>query len=214
MSCFVLSGTWVRCGLGGSRCWTTPRSRCWWRRSATHPARSSVRTIRAWRNWDEPSCSRSDNFQATNTAATAEHPVTAFTFTHRVFPAHCYFEFELRFLRPTGHKSRSFWRRSSLAFSWHSTEAHIIIVLLPSWIERRYSGGILANVCLRHFLTGGEVLAWLSVWNKVQMICIWSSWWHCHPVISCSSKIQNGLCFWCQLTLVVLEKKLLNGCSS
>ena len=30
---------------------------------------------------------------------------------------------------------------------------------------------------------------------------------------SCSSKIQNGLPFWCWLTQVVLEKKPLNGCS-
>ena len=36
-----------------------------------------------------------------------------------------------------------------------------------------------------------EVLAWLSVWSEVQMICIWSSWWHCHPVISCFMKIQH-----------------------
>jgi len=27
----------------------------------------------------------------------------------------------------------------------------------------------------------GEVLAWLSVWCKVQMICMWSSWCHSHP---------------------------------
>jgi len=26
-----------------------------------------------------------------------------------------------------------------------------------------------------------EVLA-LSVWSKVQMLCIWSSWCHCHPI--------------------------------
>jgi len=37
---------------------------------------------------------------------------------------------------------------------------------------------------------------------------------HCHPIISCSSKIQNGLPFWCRLTQVVLEERLLNGCSS
>ena len=43
--------------------------------------------------------------------------------------------------------------------------------------------------------------------------CIWSSWCHCHPIISCCSKIQNGLPFWCRLTQVVLEKRLLNGCS-
>ena len=61
-----------------------------------------------------------------------------------------------------------------------------------------------------------EILAWLSVWSKVQMICILSSWGHCHPIISCSSKIQNGLLvpFWCQLTQVVLEKRPLNKCST
>jgi len=36
----------------------------------------------------------------------------------------------------------------------------------------------------------GEVLAWLSVWSEVQMICIWSSWCHCHHINSCFSKIQ------------------------
>jgi len=46
------------------------------------------------------------------------------------------------------------------------------------------------------------------------MICIWSSWCHYHPIISCSSKIQSGLPFWCRLTQVVLEKRQLNGCSS
>jgi len=34
-----------------------------------------------------------------------------------------------------------------------------------------------------------------------------------HPIISCSSKIQNGLPFWCRLIQVVLEKRPLNGCS-
>jgi len=52
----------------------------------------------------------------------------------------------------------------------------------------------------------GEVLAWLSVWSEVQVICIWSSWCHYHPIISCSSKIQNGLPFWCRPTRVVLGK--------
>ena len=26
-----------------------------------------------------------------------------------------------------------------------------------------------------------EVLVWLSVWSKVQTVCIWSSWCHCIP---------------------------------
>jgi len=59
-----------------------------------------------------------------------------------------------------------------------------------------------------------EVLAWLSVWSEVQMICIWSRWCHCHPIISCFIKIQIGLPFWCRLTQVVLEKRPLNRCLS
>ena len=46
------------------------------------------------------------------------------------------------------------------------------------------------------------------------MICIWSSWCHCHSIISCFSKIQNSLPFQCQLTKVVLKKKSLNGYSN
>jgi len=38
-------------------------------------------------------------------------------------------------------------------------------------------------------------------------------WCDCHPIISCSSKIQNGLPFWCRLTQVILEKRPLNGSS-
>ena len=56
------------------------------------------------------------------------------------------------------------------------------------------------------------VLAWLSVWNVVQMICIRSSCCHCHLIISCFRKIQNGLPFWYRLTQVVLEKRPLNMC--
>ena len=56
-----------------------------------------------------------------------------------------------------------------------------------------------------------DVLAWLSVWHEVQVICIWSSWCHCHPIISCFIKIQIGLIFLVPITQVVLEKRLLNG---
>jgi len=41
----------------------------------------------------------------------------------------------------------------------------------------------------------GKVLAWLSVWSEVQMICIWSSWCQCHPIILYFIKIQIGLTF-------------------
>jgi len=40
-----------------------------------------------------------------------------------------------------------------------------------------------------------EVLAWLSVWSEMQMICIWSSWCHCRPIISCFIKIQISSIF-------------------
>jgi len=40
-----------------------------------------------------------------------------------------------------------------------------------------------------------EVLEWLSLRSKVQMICIWASHCHCHPTISCFIKIQIGLTY-------------------
>ena len=55
------------------------------------------------------------------------------------------------------------------------------------------------------------MLSWLSVWSEVQMICIWSRWCHCHPIICCFINIQIGLPFWCWLTEVVLQKTPLNG---
>jgi len=56
----------------------------------------------------------------------------------------------------------------------------------------------------------GEVLAWLSVWSKVQTI--WPSWCHCHSLSLSSVKSRLVLPLWYQLTRVVLEKGLLNGC--
>jgi len=41
----------------------------------------------------------------------------------------------------------------------------------------------------------GQVLAWLSLWSKLQMICMWSSWCHCHLIISCFVKVWMGLTF-------------------
>jgi len=55
------------------------------------------------------------------------------------------------------------------------------------------------------------VLVWLkSVCSEVQMICIWSTWCHCHPIISSSLKSRMVSPFWCQLTQVVFEKRQLN----
>jgi len=38
-----------------------------------------------------------------------------------------------------------------------------------------------------------EVLAKLTVWSKVQIICIWSSWCHHHPIVFRCIKIRTGL---------------------
>jgi len=67
-----------------------------------------------------------------------------------------------------------------------------------------------------------EVLVWLSVWSKVQVICLWSSWCHCHPTISCFIEIWMNLSFlvlasaiFCPTTdQLSLEKRPLNGCLS
>jgi len=62
----------------------------------------------------------------------------------------------------------------------------VVALRLVGWASGRASG-------LKKL--SDEVLAWLSVWSKVQMIWIWSSWCHCHPVISCFIEIQIGLSF-------------------
>jgi len=55
------------------------------------------------------------------------------------------------------------------------------------------------------------MLAWLSVWSKVQT-CIWPSWCHCHSLSLASVKSRLVLPFWYWLTRVVLDEGPLNGC--
>ena len=58
---------------------------------------------------------------------------------------------------------------------------------------------------------------WLSVRSKVQIVCIWFNWCHCHPrtPLSLAAFISRlVLPFWYQLTQVVQEKRPLNGCCS
>ena len=52
----------------------------------------------------------------------------------------------------------------------------------------------------------GGVLAWLSVWSKVQT-CIWPSRCHCHSLSLASVKSRLVLPFWYRLTWVVPEKR-------
>ena len=87
-----------------------------------------------------------------------------------------------------------------------------------------YHCGILPSVLWHCWLGGRKGIEPVKTewWGTGMVICmeqgandcIWSSSCHCHPIVSCSGKIQNGLPFWCRLTQVVLEKRPLNGCSS
>ena len=60
-------------------------------------------------------------------------------------------------------------------------------------------------------LSGG-LLAWFSVWSKVQT-CIRPSWCHCHSLSVASVKSRLVLPFWYRLTRVVPEKGPLKGCA-
>jgi len=60
------------------------------------------------------------------------------------------------------------------------------------------------------------VLVWLSVWSEVQIVCIWSSWCHCHPQTPSSLawfKSRLVLLLWYWFTQDVLEKRPLNWSS-
>ena len=53
------------------------------------------------------------------------------------------------------------------------------------------------------------MLVWLSVWSEVQIVCMWSSWCHCHPQTPsslASFKSRLVLPFWYRLTQAVLEE--------
>ena len=79
---------------------------------------------------------------------------------------------------------------------------------LPSVLWRCWLGG---RKGIRPVKNRVGVLAWLSVWSKVQT-CIWPSWRHCHSLSLASVKSRLVLSFWYQLTRVVLEKRPLNEC--
>ena len=59
-----------------------------------------------------------------------------------------------------------------------------------------------------------EMLVWLSVWSKVQIVCMWSSWCSCipNPIISCLIKSWLVLPFCYRHSQVVLEKRPLSEC--
>ena len=98
---------------------------------------------------------------------------------------------------------------------------HASCRILPPWPQRHEAAGIsslsvvfqlreIVLVTVSNFMSGG-VLAWLSVWSKVQT-CIWPSWCHCHSLSLASVKSRLVLPFWYWLTWIVPDKGSLNGC--
>jgi len=78
---------------------------------------------------------------------------------------------------------------SHLSFTAQTNSALTLLsVLWHCWLGVRKSIRLVKNL-------SDEVLVRLSVWSEVQMICIWFSWCHCHPIISCFIKISNGSAF-------------------
>ena len=71
--------------------------------------------------------------------------------------------------------------------SWHPNSARkstaksnntslLSVRILPSVLWHCWFGS-----ASRRAILSDEALVWLSVWSKVQIVCIWSSWWHCIP---------------------------------
>jgi len=90
--------------------------------------------------------------------------------------------------------------------------SHTKSTTLPSVLWRCWLGGRKGIRCVKTEWWGTGVVVIYLEWgaNDLYMVQLC----YCHPIISCFIKIQNGSPFWCQLTQIVLEKKLLNGCSS
>ena len=84
-----------------------------------------------------------------------------------------------------------------------------MLYLLPSVLWRCWLGGRKGIRPVKK--QSGGVLAWLSVWSKMQT-CIWPNWCHCHSLSLASVKSRSVLPFWYRLTWVVPEKRPLNGC--
>jgi len=63
---------------------------------------------------------------------------------------------------------------------WHNNTPHVDLFCLLAFITltllvgRQEGHLVCKDLC-------DEVSVWLSVWSEVQIVCIWSSWCHCHP---------------------------------
>ena len=89
------------------------------------------------------------------------------------------------------------------SMKWYMVTVYHFIEWYTSVLWRCWLGGRKGIRPLKK-LSGG-VLAWLSVWSKVQT-CTWPSWCHCHSLSLASQKSRLVLPFWYRLTWVVPEK--------
>jgi len=64
-----------------------------------------------------------------------------------------------------------------------------------AWVVDRWLGVTKSIRPVNTEWCGAGVVICLEPWSEVQMTCIWSSWCHCHPAVSWSTKIQIGLTF-------------------
>jgi len=88
----------------------------------------------------------------------------------------------------------------------------LLLLFLPWVLSHCWLGALKSIRPVKNWL----MRCWRGcVCSEVQMFCIWSSWCHWHPIISCFIKIPEWLiAFWCWIIQVVLEKRPLNGCLS
>ena len=109
----------------------------------------------------------------------------------------------------TQPKANFYWRRFDLQFEVYVRTDFWFLASVRNNLSQSGSLGSFPHL-LYCYMSGG-VLAWLSVWSKVQT-CIWPNWCHWHSLSLAAVKSRLVLPFWYWLTRVVLDKGPLNGC--
>ena len=88
--------------------------------------------------------------------------------------------------------------------AWWKNLAFSALTLLVGHQEEHPVCKKLVMRCWHGYLSGARC--------KMQMICIWSSWCDCHPIVYSCIKIQLGLTFLLLAYQYCREKRPLNGC--
>ena len=94
-------------------------------------------------------------------------------------------------LNPSGYVLVQGWQLLSLAVSLFLPRRSILWFLrvhLQRNVDSRYFDYLYFYYIIHYVIL-------VSAWSKVQVICIWSTWCHCHPIVFCLIKIQSGLTF-------------------